>query len=140
MRFWIGIGIFVAVILIAFALFVLHITGSPRAVPAASLPAFSPITSISIDDTYSSKTGLHTIKGSATVPTPCTTLTATSSVTTGADASSTDTIRIDLAAPRDTDICLDLPNAKSFTLTVKAGKNAEAVVYANGELATTTDK
>ncbi|HVX90526.1 MAG TPA: hypothetical protein VHC20_02705 [Candidatus Paceibacterota bacterium] len=140
MRFWIGIGIFVAVIVIAFALFVLHITGSPRTAIAPSVPSFATITDVHLSDTYSSKSGLHTIKGSATVPTPCTSLTATSTVTQNGDASSTDTIRIDLRAPRDTGICLTVLDEKSFSLSVEASKSAEIVVYANGALASTTDE
>jgi len=140
MRFWTGIGIFIAVIVVAFTLFVLHITGSPHeAVPVAA-PAFAPITDVTVSDSYSSKTGLHTVKGSGTVPTACTSLTASSTVVAAADASSTATIRIDLSAPTDTGMCLELPTKKTFTFSIKAAKDAGVTVYANGALATSTDQ
>jgi hypothetical protein len=138
MRLWLGIGVFLAVIILAFALFVLHITGSPHATETATSPAFAPITAIAISDSYSSKTGVHTVTGSGAVPTPCTTLTATSTVIAAADASSTPTIRVDLTAPFDSGICLQLASTKTFSLSVHADKNATVVVYANGDVASTT--
>jgi hypothetical protein len=140
MKFWLGIGIFLGVVLIAFAIFVLHITNSSRGgAPEAAAP-YAPITDVEFTDSYSSKTGLHTITGHGTVPTACTELSATSTVVAAADASSTDSIRVDLSAAPDTGICLTLPTEADFKLTAKAGADAAVSVYANGALASTTSE
>jgi hypothetical protein len=135
MRIWIGVGIFLGVLIIGFAFFVFRITEGPVTPSAPE----APITGISevqvLSDTY--KKGVHTIKGTATVPTACTTLNATSSA---ADYASTSAqgIRINLSAETDDGICLDIPTQAYFSITQTAEQNATVSVYANGELITST--
>lgn len=133
MRLWLGIGVFAAVVVIAFALFVLHITSSPHTTEVPSQVLYASITDVRIKDSYSSKTGVHSISGSGTVPSACTVLSATSTVSVPEDASSTPTIRIDLTAPIDTGTCLELPTPEAFSLSVKAASNSSIEVFANGE-------
>jgi hypothetical protein len=131
MRTWVTLGIFIAVLAAAFSVYALHISESTPPKPEASVTGAA-ITDISITDTY--KKGVHTIKGTATVPTPCTLLSADIS----ASSSTPPVIRIDLTAPLDEGMCLHVPKTVPFTLTVTAPADASTTVYANTVLATTT--
>lgn len=132
MRVWIGVGIFLGVFIIAFAIFALRTTEGPAAA-TATVPDAAAITDVSVTDTYTSKSGLHTIKGTATVPNACTPLTATTSMS----AASSTVIRVDLSAERGTGVCLELPTEVSFSVTSDAPKDDSVEVYANGALAAT---
>lgn len=132
MRVWIGVGIFLGVFIIAFAIFALRTTEGPAPVSHEE-STVAVITGVTVTDTYSSKTGLHTIKGTAKVPTACTPLTATTSMS---EASST-VIRVDLTATRDAGVCLELPTEVPFSVTSSAPKNDSVEVYTNGTLAAT---
>lgn len=132
MRIWIGVGAFLGVLIIGFAFFVFRISEGP--VPSPSPKASTTeISDVHVSDTY--KKGVHTVKGTATVPTACTTLTATSSVIEEASTSES-IIRIDLSAEPDTGTCLKLPTEMKFSITQSADHGASIAVYANGEFAT----
>jgi hypothetical protein len=135
MRTWIGIAIFVAILLLGFILFSFKLSEGPAATPEPA-PTNAEITNIQVKDKITK--GVHAISGSATVPTACTTLSANSSVIAGENASSTPVIRIDLSAPLDTGMCLELPTAISFTFSIRADPAASIEVYANGAPASTT--
>jgi hypothetical protein len=132
MRVWIGVGIFLGVFIIAFAIFALRTTEGPAPVPEAPSDVAA-VSDVTVTDTYSSKSGLHTIKGTATVPTPCTPLAATTSMST---ASST-VIRVDLTATRDTGVCLQMLTPVPFSVTSDAPKDDSVEVYVNGALVAT---
>jgi hypothetical protein len=132
MRTWILVGVFLGVFIIAFGIFVFRITEGPAPVLAPSEGNGAAITNIHYTDSY--KKGVHTIRGTATVPTACV---AFSSTITGPTGSST-AIRIDLTAPTDTGMCLELPTAVSFNGSITADQNVPIAIYANGTLATTT--
>ncbi len=137
MRIWILIGIFLGVLLIAFGVFVFRITEGPPPVAATDTQAGAAITDIHFLDSY--KKGVHSIKGTALVPTACTTLSATVSASEATTASSSPVIRIDLNAPVDDGPCLLLPTASPFTLSINAVASAPIEVYTNGTLATSTE-
>ena len=131
----IGVGIFVIVVLGAFLLSISRTQDG--AVPASDKTAAKPFTvsSVVVKDSYSSKTTTHTITGSVTVPTPCYTVTAKGSVDTSKDPQ---VIRIDLAIPTDTGLCLEEPAAKTFSVSASAPKSAVVSVFVNGTEASTT--
>jgi hypothetical protein len=131
MRIWIGIGIFLVILIVAFALFVFRITEAPIE-PAAPEPVVVPITDVSATDSYSK--GTHTIEGSAVVPTACTTLSATTSSATEGDAQ---IIRVDLSADPVEGPCLMLPTEADFSVTTEGTSDEAVKIYANGEYAAT---
>ncbi len=135
MRVWTILGVFLGVLIIAFGIFVLRITESEVPDEAPAAPSAAPITDIHFLDSY--RKGTHSINGSATVPTACTTLNASSTVY-AATASSSDVLRVDLSAPADTGICLELPTKQTFSVSDDASADAVIEIYANGVLATTT--
>lgn len=125
-------GIFLGVFIIAFAIFALRTTEGPA--PASTTASNeAAITNVKVTDTYTSKTGLHTIKGTATVPNACTPLAATTSMS----AASSTVIRVDLSAESGTGVCLELPTQVSFSVTSDAPKDDSVEVYANGGLSAT---
>lgn len=132
MRSWILFGIFLGVFIFAFGIFAYRISESPAPSKETGTAAGAAISDIRITDTY--KKGVHTIRGTATVPTACTRLSAAASVP---DASST-LIRVDLSAQIDEGMCLAVPTAVPFTLTATASAGVPVEIYANGTLATTT--
>ena len=87
------------------------------------------IPTVTLKDSY--KKGTHTYAGSLSVPTPCHTVSATIAVTPGTP----DAVRIDVTAPPDEGMCVQLVTTKTFSLTAKAGSDATVGVYVNGTLA-----
>lgn len=134
MRIWIGVGVFLGVLIIAFAFFVFRITEGP-VTPTVSEPAVTIISDVrNVADTY--KKGVHTVHGTVTVPTACTEIEANASV--DSESSSTPVIRVDLSAESDTGTCLMLPTNKTFSVQATLTGSAPIAVYVNGVLATTT--
>jgi hypothetical protein len=132
MRKWIVAGIFLGVLVIAFAIFIIRLEEGPVPASGNVVATTADIRDIHFIDSY--KSGVHTLKGRATLPSACTTLNATASI---AEATTT-VLRIDLSAPADTDICLQLPTEVSFATTVEGPADLPIDVYANGLLATST--
>jgi hypothetical protein len=132
MRVWIGVGIFLGVFIIAFAIFALRTTEGPAPAPDTA-SSEAAITNVKVTDAYVSKTGLHAIRGTATVPDACTPLSATTSIS----AASSTVIRVDLSAESGTGVCLELPTEVSFSVTSSAPKDDSVEVYANGALSAT---
>ncbi len=133
MKKWMATGIFLVVVIIAFGVFVFHITESTAPETPMLDSGNAAITEIQLTNKYSK--GVHTVRVTASVPTACTALSATSSLV---DSTSTPTIRVDLAAPVDEGMCLQLLTPHTFTLSVSAPANAPVMLYTNGAFATTT--
>jgi hypothetical protein len=126
---WIALGTFVAVVLAGALFFALRITEGPAPKAASTSPEAPAITLQSASDAY--RAGIHTIKGSLTLPTACTPFTAT----TSQDAAG---IRVDIASQPDSGVCLALPAAKTFSVTAEGDASSSVSIYVNGALATTT--
>ncbi len=92
------------------------------------------VPSIYIKDAF--RKGKHTITGSITMSTPCTSLLATANAT--GSASTTIGILLKINMPKDTGICLQQPLKTSFSTTVIAPKSATITITVNGAIATTT--
>ena len=133
MRIWILLGVFLGILIIAFGIFAIRISESTAPTATSTDTGAAPITDIHFLDSY--KKGVHTIKGTATVPNACITLSAAITAPSGTSSP----IRIDLNAPADSGICLQAPTANSFSLSVTADQGVPIAIYANGVLATTTE-
>lgn len=76
--------------------------------------------------------GVHTISGSVTLANRCQTMEAS------AEALPDGTIRVDIIAPPDEELCLQVATEEEFSLDVEAAEGAPVMIYVNGELSTTT--
>jgi hypothetical protein len=126
---WIAIGTFFVVVLCAVLFFAIRITEGPSQAVRKTATASSSVTLLSVKDSYSK--GTHTVSGSVLVPTVCTPLTATSSVSETA-------IRVDVNSTEDTKVCLQLPATTTFKISADADIDTPVQIYVNGTLATTT--
>ena len=136
MRFWIAIGAFLGVLILAFVFSVFHTSDAPLPEDTSATTTPPVIRNITVSDTYDK--GTHLIHGTAEVPTPCTELIATSTQLVTENASTT-TLRIDLSAEHDTGTCLSLPSEKEFEFSVSSRDYLTIEVYVNGIFATSTD-
>jgi hypothetical protein len=126
---WIALGTFGAVVLAGALFFALRITEGPAPKTARALPEAPAVALESASDSYHA--GVHTIKGTLTLPTACTPFTATTS-------QSADGIRVDIASQPDDGICLALPSSKQFSVTADGDVSSSVSIFVNGALATTT--
>lgn len=127
MRIWIGVGVFIGVIIIAFVVFAVRITEAPMTALESEEPTAADITNVTYDVTY--EDGAYAIEGEATLPTLCTQMT-----TAGALSESGQSVRVDLSAAKDSGPCLALPKETSFSVSIPAPEGISVEVYANGVL------
>lgn len=130
-RLWIAATIIAVFVIVGFILSVPHTrdvaeTKAPAA--ASSTPA------VTLHDAY--KKGVHAVTGSLMAPNACATI-STETALQG-DPSSSQTIVVAIAMPRDSGVCLQVPTRISFQTTVEAPANLPFVVTVNGAQATTT--
>lgn len=132
-----------AALIIAGAIFVGFVFSIPRTTEVETSQEAPPITQekfsteipvVSITDSY--RRGVHTIKGSLVLPTPCTTLSAEARADT--NASTTESITILLTAPTDSGVCLRLPERRAFSVSVEAPEGIPILVFVNEVAASTT--
>ncbi len=133
MRLGIAAAIIAAVIFIGFVLSVPH-TRDVIQVPKKDSSAASSTPLVTLRDAF--KKGLHTITGSVEAPDACTAITASSTLV--GDASSTESIRVDISLPVDTGICLQLPTPVDFRVTIAAPEYVPLTATVNGVAASTT--
>ena len=133
MRLGIAAAIIAAVIFIGFVLSVPH-TRDVIQVPKKDSSAASSTPLVTLHDAF--KKGLHTITGSVEAPDACTAVTASSTLV--GDASSTESIRVDISFPADTGICLQLPTPVDFRVTIAAPEYVPLTATVNGVAASTT--
>lgn len=125
-RLWIAAAIIALLVVTGFALSVPH-TRDIQEAPTASAPASVPL--VTLRDTF--KKGVHTITGSLPVPNAC--------IAVSAEATSTaEGILIDISAPSDEGVCLQLPTTVSFQTTLAAPAHLPFTVRVNGSVATTS--
>ncbi len=131
MRLWISAAIIAIVLFAGFALSVPH---TSDVVQAPANTEIKNVPSVTLHDVF--KKGTHTITGSIEAPNACTEIIATA-VAVG-DASSTESIRVDISMAKDEGICLQLPTSKDFSATVVAPAHLPLSATVNNEEATTT--
>lgn len=133
MRLGIAAAIIAFIILAGFVLSVPHTRDVIQAPKKDSVMASStPL--VTLRDAF--KKGLHTITGSVEAPDACATITASSTLV--GDASSTESIRVDISLPVDAGICLQLPTPANFRVTIAAPEHAPLTATVNGVTASTT--
>lgn len=125
-KYLIGAGAVALVIVIGFA-FVYLRSGSD---PERSLEETALALPVSFEQEY--EDGIHTISGSVMLANRCQTMEAS------AEALPDGTIRVDIIAPPDEGLCLQVPTEREFSLDVEATEGASVSIYVNGELSTTT--
>jgi len=130
-RLWTAAAILALALVIGFALSVPH-TRDISHTPAQGAPAAAP--SVTLRDSFTK--GLHTIAGTIEAPNACTTVTA--DATTTSDASGAEGIAVSVSMPKDVGVCLQLPTAENFSVTVSAPAHAPITVTVNGAEASTT--
>ncbi|MHB8860140.1 MAG: hypothetical protein ACYC48_00180 [Minisyncoccota bacterium] len=132
-RLWIIATIIAGIILISFALSVPHtrdiVDSSAATHPTPSAP------SVALHDAF--KKGLHTITGSVKAPDLCTSLTATSTLSSA--SSTAPHILVTISMPEDTGVCLQQTSDLTFSTTITAPSDLPITVLVNGSVATTTN-
>ncbi len=128
MRAWHFLAILLIVVVAAYAFYAYH-TSEGVVPPKAAVKPSATLASI----THAYAKGTHTVSGTVLAPDACTNVNATASF-----ASSSDEIRVDIEAPADQGLCLQLPTAVTFSVKASGDSSATAAIYLNGALATTT--
>lgn len=128
-RSWLSIAILFAIVIVGFL--ALYLRTTDGVVPAREPEP--PIRIEGITYEHSFEDGTHFFSGTATVPTRCTPLTATTTLSDGV-------IRVELAAERIEGVCLELRTERSFDAEIEAPEGTAFEFYGNGEpvAATTT--
>lgn len=124
--------IIASVILVGFVLSVPHTRDLP--VESLALKASPVIPEVALRDVY--RKGVHTITGSIEVPDACTAVSAQASRI--GDASSTESILVEISMPEDSGICLERSTEARFSATVTAPAGLPMTATVNGVAATTT--
>ena len=130
-RLWISATIIAIVILIGFVLSVPHTRDVREAAPegaAANIPT------VTLRDVF--KKGVHTITGSVEAPNACTFASAEAMLQ--GDASTTQSILVNITLPTDTGVCLQLPTRAAFETTITAPARLPFTVMVNGSMATSS--
>ena len=130
-RLWSAAAIIAVIIIIGFAISVPHtrdVMKEEQREKARVAPA------VTLHDSY--KAGVHTITGSIDVPDACSTASANASLI--GDASSTQTIVVDISYAADTGVCLQLPTQVTFSSSITAPPALPISATVNGVAASTT--
>jgi hypothetical protein len=117
------------VIVVGFVLSVPHVRDVREAVTPADAST-TPL--VTIKDAY--KKGTHTLSGSVLAPDACATLEASASFASSTGAQ----IILDISMPPSQGMCLEVPTALPFSVTVGAPADTPITVRVNGAVATTT--
>lgn len=131
-RLWVASAIIAAVIVGGFALSVPH-TRDVIEAPVVATAATS-IQVATLRDVF--RKGTHTISGSVVTPNACSTVSV--SATLKGDASTTQSILVEILVPADSGICLQVPTSITFQTTLAAPMHLPLSVTVNGTLATST--
>lgn len=131
-RLFIVATIIAGIILVGFVLSVPHTRDVPVELLSENVTPSVP--SVTIRDSF--KKGVHTITGSIEVPDACTTVSA--QAMRAGDASSTESILVDIAMSEDSGICLERATVVRFETTIAAPAQLPIAATVNGAPATTT--
>jgi hypothetical protein len=130
-RLWGAAGIIALIVIGGFVLSVPHtrdIVETKVAVQATSTPV------VVLRDAY--KKGVHSLSGSLLAPNACATVSAEASLQ--GDASSSQSILLNITMSDDTGVCLQLPTKVSFDTTIQAPAGIPITSLINGAPATST--
>lgn len=130
-RLFVAALIILAAVVIGFAISVPHtkeLQIDTKNVEAPTVPE------VTLHDVF--KKGTHTITGSLQAPDACTTASAESSLL--GDASSTQSILVEVSMPTDSGVCLMRPTDVEFSTSIEAPEAAIINVMVNGVIASTT--
>jgi len=131
-RLWVSASIIALVVILGFALSVPHTRDVAKTAKTLSMaPTTSPV---ALRDVF--KKGTHTITGSLMAPDACST--ASSQASLQGDASSTQSILVEIFLPEISGVCLQLPTKTSFQTILTAPANLPLFVTVNGITATTS--
>jgi hypothetical protein len=131
-RLWVAAAIIAVVIIGGFALSVPH---TRDIIEPPKVSVISPSIAVAtLRDVV--KKGVHTISGSVLAPNACSS--ATASATLKGEASTTQTILVEITVPADSGICLEVPTTVPFQVTLAAPARLALSVMVNGTLATTS--
>lgn len=131
-RLFVVATIIAGIIIASFVLSVPHTRDIP-----AELSAFSAapaVRAVTLRDTY--KKGKHTITGSIEAPDACAVVSAQASLV--GDASSTQSILVEVSMSEDSDICLERVTTVRFSADIAAPARLPITATVNGVAATTT--
>jgi hypothetical protein len=131
-RLLISAAIIIVIVLIVFTISVPRTRDVQLNTPEPEKTVNVPLATLS----SSFKKGLYTISGSVEAPNACTTVSASASV--GGNASSTESILVEVLTQTDSGVCLQIPTRVSFETTISAPANLPLTLIVNGVLATTT--
>ncbi len=131
-RLWLAATIIALALIIGFVLSVPRTrdvgdTALPRSVDVS-------VPSVALRDSF--KKGVHTITGSIEAPNACTVVSANALFLN--EASSTESILLEISLPEDSGVCLQIPTSISFSAAVNAPADLPIAVTVNGAPATTT--
>lgn len=131
-RLWTAATIIAFFIAIGFVLSVPHTRDVPQELE--SDVSTMPVPLVTLHDTY--KKGVHTITGSLIAQDACTKISTQASLR--GDTSTTQNILVEISAPANTDVCLQLPTRANFITTITAPAQLPIFVTVNGAIASTT--
>jgi len=118
------IGFGALVVLLLFAVFLYT---RPATAPVERESFEDPALPITLSNTFSE--GVHTVEGTVTLRNRCQRLDTIASLD---DAQTPAIIRVDITSEHDEGICLEIPEARTFTLDVEGPEEAKIEVYVNG--------
>lgn len=124
--------IIAGIIIVGFVLSVPHTRDIPAELSSEVVTPSVP--AVSVRDSF--KKGTHTITGSIEAPDACTTVSA-QAVLVG-DASSTESILVDISMSEDSGVCLERTTLLRFSTTIAAPAQLPITATVNGAQATTT--
>lgn len=130
--------LWLAATIIALALIIGFVLSVPRTrdIGDTSLPqsVVAGVPSVALRDSF--KKGVHTITGSIEAPNACAVVSANAAHLN--EASSTESILLEISLPEDAGVCLQMPTPMSFSATVSAPADLPITVTVNGAPATAT--
>ena len=132
-RLFVAALIILGIVIIGFAVSVPH---TKELQVANNETAATVVPEVTIKDTY--KKGTHTITGTLVAPDACMSVSAEASLL--GDASSTQSVLVEVSMPEDTGVCLIRPTERTFSTSIEAPEGAIINVMVNGVVASTTFK
>ena len=131
-RLWLAATIIALALIIGFVLSVPRTRDVGETVPPRSAETIAP--SVALRDSF--KKSVHTITGSIEAPNACAIVSANATFLN--EASSTESILLEISLQEDSGVCLQIPTSMSFSATVNAPADLPIAVTVNGAPATAT--
>lgn len=126
-------AIIAAIVLLGFLISAPRTSEAPEALEATATETVVP--TVTLRDSY--KKGTHTITGSLVVPNACASV-AASATHAAAEASTTESIVVEVTLTSGEGTCLEVPTMLTFSTTVAAPQGLPLIATVNGAPASTT--